>query len=125
MGRVCAPAATVPTRSCVEVRAYTEEEWAEHFSAMVDFADIGGKFDPTTEEITVYPIPDPAARDPHTAVFDADGISVCQYGDEYLAANMHPPVDARRARRRWSPASSRSGSPSGRCRRSASAPATR
>ena len=41
-----------------------------------------GKFDPTTEEITVYPMPDPAARDPHTAVFDADGISVFQYGDE-------------------------------------------
>jgi virginiamycin B lyase len=29
---------------------------------------------PAGEEFTVYPMPDPAARDPHTAEFDADGI---------------------------------------------------
>jgi virginiamycin B lyase len=28
-----------------------------------------GKFDPKTEQFTVYPMPDPAARDPHTAIF--------------------------------------------------------
>lgn len=33
-----------------------------------------GKFDPKTEKITVYNMPDPAAKDPHTMEFDADGI---------------------------------------------------
>ncbi|HEX6999316.1 MAG TPA: cytochrome C [Gammaproteobacteria bacterium] len=32
-----------------------------------------GKLDPETGEITVYPMPDPAARDPHTPIFNRDG----------------------------------------------------
>ena len=31
-----------------------------------------GRLDPQTGEITVYEMPDPAATDPHTAVFDDD-----------------------------------------------------
>src|SRR3546814_6148688 len=33
-----------------------------------------GRFDPRTEEITVYEMPDPAAKDPHSAKFDAAGV---------------------------------------------------
>src|SRR5437879_104843 len=33
-----------------------------------------GKFDPKTSEMKEYPLPDPKARDPHTPVFDANGI---------------------------------------------------
>ena len=32
-----------------------------------------GKFDPHTGAITVYKMPDPAAHDPHTAIFDHQG----------------------------------------------------
>jgi len=32
-----------------------------------------GMLDPATGEITVYPMPDPAARDPHTPIFAEDG----------------------------------------------------
>jgi len=32
-----------------------------------------GKLDPATGEIDVYPMPDPAARDPHTPIFSRDG----------------------------------------------------
>ncbi len=32
-----------------------------------------GKLDPKTGEITVYPMPDPAARDPHTPIFTRSG----------------------------------------------------
>jgi virginiamycin B lyase len=32
-----------------------------------------GKLNPATGDITVYPMPDPAARDPHTPVFGKDG----------------------------------------------------
>ena len=33
-----------------------------------------GKFDPNTGAMTVYTMPDPAAKDPHTAIFDHQGI---------------------------------------------------
>jgi len=33
-----------------------------------------GRFDPKTEKIVVYKMPDPAARDPHTPIFDRKGI---------------------------------------------------
>lgn len=33
-----------------------------------------GKLDPASGEITVYPMPDPAARDPHTPIVARDGI---------------------------------------------------
>ena len=33
-----------------------------------------GKFDPNTGAITVYKMPDPAAQDPHTAIFDHQGM---------------------------------------------------
>src|SRR3712207_1925654 len=32
-----------------------------------------GKLDPATGQITRYPMPDPAVRDPHTLVFDQAG----------------------------------------------------
>jgi len=32
-----------------------------------------GRLDPETGEITVYPMPDPMARDPHTPIFNRDG----------------------------------------------------
>lgn len=32
-----------------------------------------GKLDPQTGEVTKYPMPDPAARDPHTLIFDNTG----------------------------------------------------
>lgn len=32
-----------------------------------------GRYDPATKEITRYPMPDPAVRDPHTLVFDGKG----------------------------------------------------
>ena len=34
-----------------------------------------GMLDPETGDITVYPMPDPAARDPHTPVFTRNGDS--------------------------------------------------
>ncbi len=33
-----------------------------------------GKLNPKTGEVTQYPMPDPAARDPHTPIFDQKGI---------------------------------------------------
>src|SRR5215469_9932115 len=33
-----------------------------------------GRLDPTSGEITAYRMPDPAARDPHTPVFDQNGL---------------------------------------------------
>ena len=33
-----------------------------------------GRLDPATGEVTEFPMPDPAARDPHSAIVDADGI---------------------------------------------------
>ena len=32
-----------------------------------------GKLNPRTGEVTEYPMPDPAARDPHTPIFDQAG----------------------------------------------------
>ena len=38
------------------------------------WGNLMGLLDPVTGDITVYEMPNPAARDPHTAVFDSDGI---------------------------------------------------
>src|SRR6266571_3343646 len=37
-------------------------------------AGLIGKLDPKTGEVSEYPMPDPAARDPHTLIFDPSGI---------------------------------------------------
>jgi len=40
----------------------------------VNFKAHIGKLNPTTGDVTEYPMPDPAARDPHTPIFDHQGI---------------------------------------------------
>src|SRR5262249_42685315 len=39
-----------------------------------NFVGLIGKLDPRTGNVTEYKLPDPAAKDPHTLVFDHDGI---------------------------------------------------
>ena len=51
------------------------------------------KLDPATEEITVYPMPDPTARDPHTMMFDSEGIMwfSSQFGN--MVGRLDPSAD--------------------------------
>ena len=49
-----------------------------------------GKLDPRTGDIKVYPMPDPAARDPHTPVFDRERHAVVHAAELEHGGPPHP-----------------------------------
>ena len=51
-----------------------------------------GKLDPKTGEITVYILPDPAARDPHTPIFDRNGVLWFTVQNGNMIGRLNPRV---------------------------------
>jgi virginiamycin B lyase len=49
-----------------------------------------GMLDPETGEITVYPMPDPAARDPHTPIFARDGSLWFTLQNSHMLGRLDP-----------------------------------
>ena len=49
-----------------------------------------GKLDPETGKITVYKMPDPAAKDPHTLVFDKKGICWFTLQNSNMVGRLDP-----------------------------------